>query len=235
MIDYSIVKKKMLHRDMLHRAVLLSSIFWSVSACANINDELSSYHEQAIQQKSAIPSSTLKSLSKNSSQDQLKYKDFTDAIISHEGNRISDKQKPKNVDGAVLFVSFSMPKALLFALGDEAARFNIPLVINGLVEGDFKKTIQTFKRLNQEASIRHLNFQGVSIDPVWFTQYRISSVPALVVTQGSSSCQTQTACPDSLFDVVYGNASIKKSLELIGTKGLAAPDVAKKILERGHV
>lgn len=196
---------------MLNKTVWFSFILWSVTVYANTNDEIAAYLALGREQKSAIPSSTLEFLSRNSSQTKLEYRSLTDAIISHEGNRIAGQQKPKNVDGAVLFVSFSMPESLLFALGDEASRFNIPLVINGLVDGDFKKTIQRFKHLNQEATKRHLNFQGVSIDPVWFTQYRISSVPALVVTHGSS-CQSETRCPDASFDVVYGNANLKKAL-----------------------
>jgi len=34
---------------------------------------------------------------------------------------------------------------------------------------------------------------------------------------------------------VYGNASIKKGLELIAQKGDAAPQLARTILENGHV
>jgi conjugal transfer pilus assembly protein TrbC len=218
---------------MLNKTVLISFMLWSVAALANMNDELSSYREQAKQQKLTIPSTVLNALSFNSLHNQLEQKSLTDALISRTAKDLTGKQKIKGIDGAVLFVSFSMPESLLFVLSDEAARFNIPMVINGLVDGDFKKTVATFKHLHQEAVKSHLNFQGLSIDPIWFTQYHISSVPALVVTHGS--CQSEIICPDSSYDVIYGNANLKKSLQLIADKGSAAPGVAQKILERGHV
>ena len=108
-------------------------------------------------------------------------------------------------------------------------------MINGLVEGDFKKTIETFKRLNADAKKQHLHFKGVSIDPVWFTQFHITSVPALVVTELPKACALAQDCEPQPFDVVYGNASLKNALELIAKKGEAAPRRAQVILENGHV
>lgn len=141
----------------------------------------------------------------------------------------------QSASGAILFVSFSMPESLLFALSDEAAQLHIPVVVNGLVESDFKKTIVTFERLHRHAKKAHLHFEGISIDPVWFQQFQVSSVPALVVTERPTNCQPQTLCENQPFDVVYGNANLKKALALIAEKGDAAPQIAQKILEDGHV
>ena len=107
--------------------------------------------------------------------------------------------------------------------------------MNGLKDNDFKKTIETFASLHQKAEKQHLNFQGISIDPVWFQQFSISKVPALVVTERPAHCEAQTVCINQPFDVVYGNASIKKSLALIAEKGTAGSAIAKKILGDGHV
>ena len=94
--------------------------------------------------------------------------------------------------------------------------------------------IETFKHLNTEAKKQHLNFKGVSIDPVWFTQFQIKSVPAFVVTERSTTCTPENDCVNQPFDVVYGNASLKKALELIAKKGDLGAKRAQAILESGH-
>ena len=127
-----------------------------------------------------------------------------------------------------------MPESLLFALCDEAAVFDIPVVVNGLVDNDFRKTIETFVRLHHDAQTQHRRFKGISIDPLWFEQFHITQVPALVLSD-THVCAPQTLCANQPFDVVYGNASIKRSLSLIRDKGDAAPKLAHAMLENGHV
>ena len=85
------------------------------------------------------------------------------------------------------------------------------------------------------AKKNHLNFKGVSIDPLWFEQFNISAVPALVVSARPANCEPQSLCANQAFDVVYGNASLKNSLELVAEKGETASLLAKSILENGHV
>lgn len=220
---------------MLNKTVWFGLILWSVISLANTNDDMATVLSQSIRQTSAIPSSTIEALNIKSSQAQSEHKGLIDDLIKKAGSNLKSKQKPQGADGALLFVSFSMPSPLLFALVDEAALYNIPVVINGLVDGDFKKTIETFKRLSADAKKQHLNFKGVSIDPVWFTQFQIKSVPALVVTERLKSIETEGEDLNQPFDVVYGNARIKNSLELISNKGDAAAARAKTILEQGHV
>ena len=112
-------------------------------------------------------------------------------------------------EGAFLFVSLSMPKPLLLSMAEEASRYKIPLIIKGLENGNFNQTLQT---------IYHLKLNGVSINPLWFEQFKITAVPALVVTENEN------------FDVVYGNQSIQKSLQLIAERGNAASSLANDYL-----
>ena len=158
-----------------------------------------------------------------------------DAFMKEAKLGLQNKQGPQAAPDAILFVSFSMPESLLLSLSDQAAQFNIPVVIKGLVNNDFKQTVATFSRLSHEAKKQHLNFKGVSIDPVWFTQFNITAVPALVVSYRPASCDTASICVNQPFDVVYGNAQLKKGLEIIAERGESASLVAKKILEQGHV
>lgn len=208
---------------------------WIGGCLANTNDSIKRYQEEGVRQASEISSESIETFKIKSSQVQSEHKSLIDTLMQSATDGLQGKQKPQGAEGAILFVSFSMPDSLLFALSNEAAKFRIPVVIKGLVDGDFKKTIETFKRLNIEAHKQHLNFKGVSIDPVWFSQFQITSVPALVVTELSKACAQGQACTNQPFDVVYGNASIKKGLELIAQKGDAAPQLARTILENGHV
>lgn len=202
-------------------------LFWAGLSFANTNDEIKHYQADGARLASGISKESIETFKTQSLQAQYAHKTLIDTFLQGATNGLPSKQKPQGAIGAILFVSFSMPDSLLFGLSDEAAKFHIPVVINGLVDGDFKKTIETFKRLQSEAEKQHLHFNGVSIDPVWFSQFHIKSVPALVVAEPSKFNQP--------FDVVYGNASIKKGLELIARKGDAASKLAGSILENGNV
>jgi conjugal transfer pilus assembly protein TrbC len=135
-----------------------------------------------------------------------------------QGKQQDKKGEPQQADGAILFVSFSMPDALLVSLSEEAHTYNIPLVIRGLVDNDFKKTLLRIQSLQQYAKERNQHFYGLSIDPLWFEQFKIEAVPALVLTTRSSNCQLQKLCPSQHFDVIYGNGSIEQSLQIISDK-----------------
>jgi conjugal transfer pilus assembly protein TrbC len=218
---------------MLHlKKIIILFLIWIGGCLANTNELIKHYQEESTWQLSKSSRESIELFKDQSLQLQSKHIALMDKLKQSTTEGLKNKQKPQGAQGAVLFVSFSMPDSLLFTLSDEAAQFHIPVVINGLVDGDFKKTIETFKRLNTEAQKQHLNFKGVSIDPVWFSQFHITSVPALVVTK---ACSQTTTCTNQPFDVVYGNASIKKGLELISQKGDAAPNLARTILEKGHV
>jgi len=207
----------------------------TAASIANINDDIRDYQAMGVEAASSVSLATIAKFKSNSLANQVEHQSMINAAMQHARASLPDKRVPQQADAAVLFVSFSMPESLLFALADEAATYNIPVVINGLVDGDFKKTVQTFSRLNKHAKKQGLIFQGVSIDPVWFQQFNITAVPALVVSADTGECASQTVCAPSSFDVVYGNARLKKGLELIAAKGEAAPTVAKKILEVRHV
>ena len=215
--------------------IVLSVLMFSGVSIANMNDDLMAFDATGRRALASIPSDDINALKKSSIKNQADYKPLIDTLMQQATSNVPKKQHLQPVPNAILFVSFSMPESLLFALADEAADFNMPVVIRGLVQNDFKKTIATFERLHREAKKQHLKFNGVSIDPVWFQQFNITSVPALVVSLRPERCETTTVCPNLPFDVVYGNAHLKKGLELIVARGDAAPMTAKHILEQGHV
>lgn len=221
---------------MLKKTSQVLALISCAAACfANTNDDIAAMQKTGRAQAASISHDRIQTLKVLSEQNQSEHKTLIDTLMSDAKSGLSDKQRAQAADGAMLFVSFSMPEPLLFALADEAATYHIPLVVNGLVDGDFKKTIDTFARLTANAKKQSLTFQGVSIDPVWFQQFHIESVPALVVTTRPEGCDAQTVCINQSFDVIYGNAHVKKGLELIAERGDAAPKLAQTILEQGHV
>jgi conjugal transfer pilus assembly protein TrbC len=203
---------------------------------ANTNDDIKAYQTESTRQKQTIKHVDLVALSKASLKNKAQNQAVIDSLFSQaKGSLPANKTGGKPADGAMLFVSFSMPEPLLFALADEAARFDIPLVIKGLVDGDFKKTINTFYKLQARAQKDQLVFSGVSLDPAWFEQFDIQAVPALVLTQAPSDFKSQKASNMQPFDVVYGNASIKNGLTLIAERGDAGQALARSLLEKAHV
>lgn len=114
----------------------------------------------------------------------------------------------------IIFISLTMSELSIKQIIQNAAYYEIPVVIRGLYRNSFKETMNKIFTLVKEP-----NRGGILINPRWFKQYEIKSVPALVVSQADR------------FDVVYGNVHLKKALEIIAERGdLAA--VAKRILDK---
>lgn len=220
---------------MIKTLLLVSLMSWAVLCAANPIDGIGWLQGLSTQAESGVSSVTIDNAARASSQTQHDNRALIDSFINEAKLGLQNKQAPQAAPDAILFVSFSMPESLLLTISDQAAQFNIPVVIKGLVNNDFKQTVATFSRLSHEAQKQHLNFKGVSIDPVWFTQFNITVVPALVVSYRPASCLASNICANQPFDVVYGNTQLKKGLELIAERGEDASLVAKKILEQGHV
>lgn len=103
---------------------------------------------------------------------------------------------------AMVFVSFSMPPQLLKQTLIEAASLHLPVLLNGLVNNSMPETIQAMQDLSAE-----IKGVSIAIDPVSFDEFKISQVPALVVSL------------ESTHDVVYGNLALIEGLKLISEKG----------------
>lgn len=220
---------------MNYLGILLSAVFLVGTSHANVNDFINEAADSGAQQKNSVSDDTLARFNAASNKSYAQNQTLIEQIIQSSRQSSPAAQKGQYIDGAVLFVSFSMPEQLLFTLAQEAAAYKIPVVVNGLIDGDFKKTITTFSQLHDRAKKEKIAFNGVSIDPLWFEQFHITAVPALVVSKRPSSCGQQLLCREQTYDVVYGNASLKNSLQLIARKGETASDLAQKILEKGHV
>lgn len=205
-------------------------ILVSITAHANTNDFLQATRVQGRLIQSTISTQELEKIRRNSEALSSAEHSLIERLKA-QARESSNKNGP--VVDALLFVSFSMPKSLLFGLADEASHYGVPLIIKGLKADDFKKTVDTFYKLNQKASKERLNFEGISIDPFWFQELHIEKVPALVVIERSSACMPHTPCSSQKFDVVYGNSKVTDSLRLIAQKGELRA-AAQKILDEHH-
>ncbi len=79
------------------------------------------------------------------------------------------KQNPQ--DKVFVFVSFSIPEASLKRLAQEARKHHAVLVMRGLYQDSFVKTIQKLQDI------------GVDINPQLFERYNITSVPTFVAVK----------------------------------------------------
>jgi conjugal transfer pilus assembly protein TrbC len=123
---------------------------------------------------------------------------FIDNLLSQQ--KAANQEKP--TEGALYFVSFSIPEEGLKRMLHETRQYGIPATLRGLVNNDMKATTDAVMQLVKDGVT-----DGVQIDPTLYSQYNIRSVPALVVR-----CQTG-------YDVVRGNIRVKQALEKVAETG----------------
>jgi type-F conjugative transfer system pilin assembly protein TrbC len=142
-------------------------------------------------------------------------KHFAQRLNIHNANAQTKLSRP--TPKAIIFVSFSMPDLSLKQIINDATRYQLPVVVRGLIDNSFKKTASRIFEL-----VKGNNKGGVAINPIWFKRYSINAVPACIVQAGDE------------FDVVYGNIRIKNMLEIIAANGSNGA-VAQSILDEGKI
>ena len=134
---------------------------------------------------------------------------FIDNLVSQQ--KAANQEKP--AEGALYFVSFSIPEEGLKRMLHETRQYGIPATLRGLVNNDMRTTTDAVLQLVKDGVT-----DGVQIDPTLYTQYGIRSVPSLVVR-----CQVG-------YDVVRGNIHVKHALEKVAQTGDCA-QVARQMLD----
>ncbi|PVZ84229.1 type-F conjugative transfer system pilin assembly protein TrbC [Serratia sp. S1B] len=136
---------------------------------------------------------------------------FIDGLVKKK----QEDMKAKPVEGALYFVSFSIPEEGLKRMLHESRRFGIPATLRGMVNNDMRETVRRIHALVKDGKT-----DGVQIDPVPFQEFGIRAVPVLVVR-----CEAGR-------DIVSGNLRIESALRKIAESGDCAA-VAKKMLVEG--
>lgn len=123
---------------------------------------------------------------------------FLDELVRKQ--QASQDVKPRQ--GALYFVSFSIPEEGLKRMLGETRHYGIPATLRGMVNNDLKTTAEAVLSLVKDGAT-----DGVQIDPTLFSQYGIRSVPALVVfcSQG--------------YDIIRGNLRVGQALEKVAATG----------------
>lgn len=197
------------------QALLVSGLLLSMSVCA-ASDQVSingrdrawmKQQQQALQEfKNTLSGQTM---TLPPAQQSLTEK-LQQSILADQAARGNGEKKTFE---AIYFVSLGIPREGLAPMLQDAARYNIPATIRGLVNNDFRQTASVMYELSKENKNT-----GVQIDPTLFADYHISVVPALVVN-----------CPGHS-DVIRGSLSLTLALEKVAEKGDCA-DVARRLLE----
>jgi conjugal transfer pilus assembly protein TrbC len=140
------------------------------------------------------------------------------------GSAMADLAKAPQ-DGVVyVAVSFSMPPNDLRRLARDANAAGATLVIRGLVDGSFAKTLEATKQVFNEASPN-----GMAIDPQVFRAYHIDQVPVFIAAKTpvqpcGAGLDCVSAQPPS--DQVRGNISLGEALKILSERGDQARDIA---------
>ncbi|MBP6952073.1 MAG: type-F conjugative transfer system pilin assembly protein TrbC [Alphaproteobacteria bacterium] len=115
----------------------------------------------------------------------------------------------------LVFVSFSMPRESLKALGTHVNQLGGRLVLRGLLNGNFRETAQKLKDLQEE----------VVIDPPLFEAYQVEHVPTFVLRQKN----TERAEEEVIHDRLVGNVSLEYALEQFTSSGETHQEAAEML------
>ena len=137
------------------------------------------------------------------------YRVNSEALVSHlHQERVVIHQPKSNL---LVFATLTMPDTSLKQLLFEAHRAHVPVIIRGLYKNSFVATAKRIFNLTKDK-----NIGGIEIDPLWFEEFHITTVPAFVLTQGQCHYSTTVPCH---YDVVHGNVSIETALNWIANNG----------------
>lgn len=138
---------------------------------------------------------------------------------SHDSN--TDKESivgTKKIDttwfdkNIYIFVSTSMSENNLIDLAKEAKKYNAALIMRGLLDNSYIRTVQFFQKLIDKTG------EGISIDPELFKKFNIMAVPTFVVEKSDQCTSVDLGCRP-FYDKVSGNISLEDALLKIKQKG----------------
>lgn len=140
------------------------------------------------------------------------HQDFIHQLQEQQERQYHTVAQPPT-SGIQYFVSFSIPQQGLTTMLDYAARFRVPMNIRGMLNNDFRQTVNAIFELTKQK-----NQGGVQINPAAFRQYGITAVPALIVF-----------CGDKV-DRIVGDIRLDSLLHKVAEEGECA-EVAKEALK----
>jgi len=126
-----------------------------------------------------------------------------------------------------IFVSLSMGEKALLNLAQEAKAYGATLVLRGLIEGSYAKTVQALQNIISKTG------QGFIIDPELFSLFDITAVPTYVLAKPFQvAAQTRSQTP--LHDRLMGHVSVSYALESFAQSGDVREEAQALLDKRGH-
>lgn len=160
----------------------------------------------------------------------LENKDFQ-AVVADLQDKIPTLQNSPPIRGQaqgelLIFVSFSMGEKALLNIAEEAQLYGATLVLRGLKERSYKKTVLALQKIINKTG------QGFVIDPELYTLFEIQAAPTFILTkpfQINAAERTQTP----LHDKLRGHVSLHYALERFAKEG-DLKETAHALLDRGE-
>ena len=136
------------------------------------------------------------------------------SLTFQEAAKLTPQSEPTPWTGApLIFISFSMPTALIQAYLQEAQITQAQVVVRGAIDNDLKKTISTMQAL-----VADFNVGNVFIDPTLFERFNITAVPAFVLVMDElEPCDTTCKAPPHA--KAYGSTTLVYFLETLTRLG----------------
>ena len=129
-------------------------------------------------------------------------------------------------DYPLAFASFSLPKNTLVTLLQDMKRVGGAVIFRGLIDNDFKKTMQAVRDLGAQDG-------GALIDPTLFQRFNVSNVPTFVVPlEAIENCEldVQKDCPMPKNFKAVGDVSFGFLLDLVERTGSSEEKAVAKTL-----
>ncbi len=114
-----------------------------------------------------------------------------DALMTRYNRSTTELSTTTSGEQLLIFISASVPRESLKKLAQQAARVNVPLILRGVVEGDFPATAKFMRDIlgDEEPRARAM------IDPALFDRFDVKQVPAVVLVPDGACVAGVRSCP----------------------------------------
>ena len=160
----------------------------------------------------------------------LKDNEFQEFVEASQKNALleivgqEDSMKKSNQGELYVFVSFSLGIKSLISIALQAKRFGATLVLKGLKEGSYQKTLQAIQPMIEKTE------QGLIVDPELFEEFHVEVVPTIILTERLHAHEDGRSTP--VHDRMSGNVTLNYALEKFEKEGQMRA-VAKRYLKQG--
>lgn len=159
-----------------------------------------------------------------------------DALMARYGATRETPALGGNREPLLVFISESVPRESLRRLARQAADVGAPLVLRGVVRGDFRATAEFMRDILGEPGEEEAESSKprALIDPTLFARFDVRQVPAVVLTPGGACVAGIRICPDATPPHVHvaGDVTLDYALAHIARTHPDARSVADALLAR---